>query len=109
MYDIMVSYSLITYFITGEHPRMGALDVCPFIPVTGVTMTDCVRCSKEFGSKLANELNVPVYLYEHSSEQEHRKALQHIRSGEYEGLKEKVILYVKYYKYFYVYFKDCET
>ena len=78
------------FLITGQHPRMGALDVCPFIPVAGASMTDCVQCSKEFGSKLAKELNVPIYLYEYSTEQKHRKMLQQIRSGEYEGLKEKV-------------------
>ena len=88
---------------------MGALDVCPFIPVSGASMDDCVQCSKEFGSRLAKELNVPIYLYERSSEQEHRKMLQQIRAGEYEGLKEKVILYIKYYKYLYIYFKDYET
>ena len=46
-------------FFSGEHPRLGALDVCPFIPISGVTMEDCVECAKEFGERLAGELGVP--------------------------------------------------
>ena len=71
----------------GEHPRMGALDVCPFVPVSGVTMEDCVACAKEFGRRAAAELGIPVYLYEAASEQAHRKTLKQIRAGEYEGLR----------------------
>lgn len=76
----------------GEHPRMGALDVCPFIPVKNVTMEECVECSKEFGKRLAEELNVPVYLYEEASNQDYRKSLPDIRKGEYEGIPNKIIL-----------------
>lgn len=74
----------------GEHPRMGALDVCPFIPVSGVSMDECVALSKEFGRKLAEELSVPVYLYEFASNKDYRKKLPDIREGEYEGLEEKI-------------------
>lgn len=91
-------YQLISsiYLFLGVHPRMGALDVCPFIPVSNATMDDCVKCSKVFGSKLADILHVPVYLYEYSCERgNYRKTLPQIRAGEYEGLKDKVpiILY----------------
>lgn len=74
----------------GEHPRIGALDVCPFVPVANVTMEECVECAKEFGQRLANELYVPVYLYEHAQPLEYRKKLPQIREGEYEGLAEKI-------------------
>ena len=70
---------------------MGALDVCPFIPVANVTMEECVKCSQQFGEQLANMLNVPVYLYEYSSSRDYRKSLSQIREGEYEGLEKKVL------------------
>ena len=72
---------------------MGALDVCPFVPVSGVTMDDCVKCSNVFGSRLSEELGVPVYLYECSCiKGEYRRTLPDIRAGEYEGLKDKVYI-----------------
>ncbi|XP_004631871.1 formimidoyltransferase-cyclodeaminase isoform X1 [Octodon degus] len=74
----------------GEHPRMGALDVCPFIPVRGVSMEDCVLCAKAFGQRLAEELNVPVYLYGEAAQMASRRTLPAIRAGEYEGLPEKL-------------------
>jgi glutamate formiminotransferase/formiminotetrahydrofolate cyclodeaminase len=74
----------------GEHPRMGALDVCPFIPVANVTMEECVELAKEFGRRAAEEIGIPVYLYEYAQEKEYRKRLPDIRQGEYEGLKEKI-------------------
>jgi len=74
----------------GEHPRMGALDVCPFIPVRGVTIEECIECSKKFGQKLASELGVPVYLYGDASNQAYRKTLPQIRAGEYEALPDKL-------------------
>lgn len=74
----------------GEHPRMGALDVCPFIPVANVTMEECVELAREFGRRAAEELGIPVYLYEYAQEKEYRKRLPDIRHGEYEGLKEKI-------------------
>lgn len=77
---------------TGEHPRMGALDVCPFIPISNITMDECVELSKKFGERLANEIGVPVYLYEYASNQDYRKRLPDIRAGEYEGIKDKIKL-----------------
>ena len=75
---------------SGAHPRMGALDVCPFVPVSGVTMEECVACAKEFGRRVAEELGIPIYLYEAASQQPHRKSLKQIREGEYEGLAERL-------------------
>lgn len=74
----------------GEHPRMGALDVCPFIPVRGVTIDECVEVSKTFGARLARELSVPVFLYGAASTKDYRKTMPQIRAGEYEGLREKL-------------------
>lgn len=75
---------------TGEHPRFGAMDVCPFIPVANVTMQECADISKEFGRKAAEELGVPIYLYEESSDRAYRKSLPDVRKGEYEGLQKKL-------------------
>ncbi len=76
---------------TGEHHRMGAMDVCPFIPVSNISMEECVALSKEFGRRAAKELGIPIYLYEESSQRAYRKSLTRIREGQYEGLKEKII------------------
>ena len=75
----------------GEHPRMGALDVCPFIPVAGVTMDECVDISKQFGERLADELGVPVYLYEEAATLDYRKKLPQIRKGQYEALAQRIV------------------
>ena len=74
---------------TGAHSRIGATDVCPFVPVTGVTMEDCVQIAKEVGERVARELNIPVYLYEEAAQKPERRNLATIRKGEYEGLAEK--------------------
>ncbi len=74
----------------GEHHRMGAMDVCPFIPVANVTMEECVDISKEFGRRVAEELGIPVYLYEESAFLEYRKKLPQIREGQYEGIKNRI-------------------
>lgn len=74
----------------GEHHRMGAMDVCPFIPVANVTMEECVDISREFGRRAADELGIPVYLYEESATREYRKKLPQIREGQYEGLKNRI-------------------
>lgn len=74
----------------GEHPRLGAVDVVPFVPVSDVSMEECVELSRRFGQRVGDELGVPVYLYEEAQQQEHRKALRQIRSGEYEGIPEKI-------------------
>ncbi|XP_028327669.1 formimidoyltransferase-cyclodeaminase [Gouania willdenowi] len=75
---------------TGEHPRTGAMDVCPFIPVQNVSMDDCVHCAEDFGRQLAESLHVPVYLYGEAARQESRKNLPSVRSGEYEALPDKL-------------------
>jgi glutamate formiminotransferase/formiminotetrahydrofolate cyclodeaminase len=75
---------------SGAHPRMGATDVCPFVPVAGVTMAECVEIAKKLGRRVAEELAIPVYLYEEAASNEARKSLAYIRSGEYEGLAEKL-------------------
>ncbi|MCX7879880.1 MAG: glutamate formimidoyltransferase [Ignavibacteria bacterium] len=75
---------------SGEHPRIGALDVCPFIPISNVTMDECVELSKEFARRVSEELGIPVYLYEFAQPLEYRKKLSQIREGEYEGLAEKI-------------------
>lgn len=74
----------------GSHPRMGALDVCPFIPVRGVTQKECVTIASNFGRRLAKELSVPVYLYGAAASRDFRTTLPQIRAGEYEGLKDKM-------------------
>ncbi len=71
----------------GAHPRMGATDVCPFVPVNGVTMDDCVEISREVGKRVGEELGVPVYLYEASASKPEWQSLANIRTGEYEGLE----------------------
>jgi glutamate formiminotransferase/formiminotetrahydrofolate cyclodeaminase len=75
----------------GEHPRMGAMDVCPFVPVANVTMEECVECAKEFAERAAKELNIPFYLYEEAQEKAYRKRLPDIRHGEYEGLAKRIV------------------
>lgn len=75
---------------TGEHPRMGALDVCPFIPVSGATQADCIECSLEFGRRAAEEIGIPIYLYEQSAKEDYRRSLSDIRKGEYEAFAEKI-------------------
>jgi len=74
----------------GEHPRIGATDVCPFIPIRGVTMEDCVRIARDVGRRVGEELGIPVYLYEYAATAKHRRRLEDIRSGEYESLPEKL-------------------
>jgi len=76
----------------GEHPRMGAMDVCPFVPVANVTMEECVECSKEFAKRAAEELKIPFYLYEEAQEKTYRKRLPDIRQGEYEAVPKRIIL-----------------
>lgn len=74
----------------GAHPRIGALDVCPFVPVSGITMEECAEVARLFGKALAEEFGVPVYLYENAATKASRKSLASIRLGEYEGLAEKL-------------------
>ena len=74
----------------GQHPRMGAVDVIPFIPIRNATMEDCISLSKEVGEEIAEKYNVPVFLYEKSASAPHRENLAAIRKGEFEGMKEKI-------------------
>lgn len=75
---------------TGGHPRMGAMDVVPFIPVKDVTMDECVEVAKRVGKRIGEELNIPVYLYEDAATKPERKNLADVRKGQYEGFFEKI-------------------
>ena len=74
----------------GEHPRLGAVDVVPFVPIQGVTMAECVALAKRVGAAVAERFHVPVYLYEEASNNPARKNLEDIRRGEFEGLAAKM-------------------
>jgi glutamate formiminotransferase len=74
----------------GEHPRMGATDVIPLVPVMNITMEECVELSKRLGERIGQELNIPVFLYERSATAPHRENLADIRKGEFEGFFEKI-------------------
>ncbi len=75
---------------SGAHPRMGACDVCPFIPVEGVSMEDCAGLARRLGERVGRELQLPVYLYEHAASRPERQNLAVVRKGEYEGLEAKL-------------------
>lgn len=74
----------------GAHSRIGATDVCPFVPVSGVTMEDCIQIAHDVAKRVAEELEIPVYLYEEAAQKPERKNLANIRIGEYEGLAERL-------------------
>jgi glutamate formiminotransferase/formiminotetrahydrofolate cyclodeaminase len=74
----------------GSHPRMGATDVCPFVPVSGITTEECIELSKEVAKIVGEELNIPIYLYEKSAQTPERENLAIVRQGEYEALEEKL-------------------
>lgn len=74
----------------GEHPRFGAMDVCPFIPIAGVTMQECAEVAKRFAKRAAEELGVPFYLYEEAAEHDYRRKLPDVRRGEYEALEKRL-------------------
>jgi glutamate formiminotransferase len=71
----------------GEHPRVGATDVIPFIPVRGISLDECVELANELGREIAEKLNIPVYMYEAAAKKPERKNLPDVRKGQYEGLK----------------------
>ncbi len=75
---------------TGEHPRMGATDVLPFVPVQGASMADCVELAKEVGQRIGEELGIPVYLYEKAATRPDRENLANVRKGQFEGLRELI-------------------
>lgn len=74
----------------GEHPRFGATDVCPLVPVANITMEETVEHARKLAERIGNELGIPVYCYEHAASSDQRKNLALVRSGEYEGLPEKL-------------------
>ncbi len=74
----------------GAHPRFGATDVCPFVPVSGVTMEDCAEIARQVGKRIGDELGIPVYLYEHAASSPGRQNLAKVRAGEYEALPERL-------------------
>ena len=74
----------------GEHPRMGAVDVIPFIPVAGVTIEDCVKLAEKLAARIGSELKIPTYLYDHAARKPERKDLANVRKGQFEGLKELI-------------------
>jgi len=75
---------------SGEHPRFGATDVCPLVPVSGITMEETVEYARQLASRIGEEINIPVYCYESAAFSLQRRNLASVRSGEYEGLKEKL-------------------
>ncbi len=74
----------------GQHPRMGAVDVIPFIPISDVTMDECVQLAKEFANEYASRFNVPVFLYEEAATRPDRRNLADVRKGEFEGLRDQI-------------------
>ncbi|MCH7781894.1 glutamate formimidoyltransferase [candidate division KSB1 bacterium] len=75
---------------TGSHPRMGATDVCPFVPVSGISVKECVKLSMDVARRVGDDLKIPVYLYEKSAQKPERQNLAVVRKGEYEALQEKL-------------------
>ena len=75
---------------TGEHPRFGATDVCPLIPVSNITFDELIPYAEKLAKKVSEELNIPIYLYEYAAREDKRRNLATIRSGEYEGLNKKI-------------------
>jgi glutamate formiminotransferase/formiminotetrahydrofolate cyclodeaminase len=75
----------------GEHPRIGAADVVPFVPIEGVTMDECIALARTLGERVGRELQIPVYLYEAAATRPERQNLANVRLGEYEGLKVAIL------------------
>ncbi len=75
---------------SGEHPRMGATDVIPFVPISGVSMDDCVQLARECGERMWRELSIPVYLYEKAARAPARENLAAIRKGQFEGIRDEI-------------------
>ncbi|MGC6470783.1 MAG: glutamate formimidoyltransferase [Flavobacteriales bacterium] len=76
---------------SGEHPRMGATDVCPLVPIANISMEETVKWTHKLAERVGNELSIPVYCYENAAKEEKRKNLANCRAGEYEGLKKKIV------------------
>jgi glutamate formiminotransferase/formiminotetrahydrofolate cyclodeaminase len=75
----------------GAHPRIGATDVVPFVPISGISMQDCIAMARRLGQRVGEELNIPVYLYEEAATRPERQNLENIRRGQYEGLKDEIL------------------
>src|SRR5512136_360620 len=75
---------------SGSHPRLGATDVVPFVPISDMTMEDCVKMARRLGERVGRELGIPVYLYEEAATRPERVNLENIRRGQYEGLKTEI-------------------
>ena len=75
----------------GEHPRMGALDVLPFVPISGVTIEDCVEIANKTAARISKNLKVPIYLYEAAAKKPDRVNLENVRKGQFEGLREAIL------------------
>ena len=75
---------------TGEHPRMGSTDVIPFVPISGVTMDDCIALARNCGERLWSELGIPVYLYEKAATRTERENLATVRKGQFEGIRDEI-------------------
>ena len=75
---------------SGEHPRMGATDVCPLVPIANISMKECVKWAHKLGKKVGEQLGIPVYHYEQAAKEEKRINLANCRQGEYEGLSKKL-------------------
>lgn len=76
---------------TGAHPRIGATDVVPFVPISDISMVECVEMARRLGKRVADELSIPVYLYEEAATTPERQNLEYIRKGQYEGVKEEIL------------------
>ena len=76
---------------SGEHPRMGATDVCPLVPIANINMEECAKWAHKLGKRIGNELGIPIYHYESAAKEEKRKNLANCRQGEYEGLAKKLV------------------
>lgn len=74
----------------GKHPRMGAMDVCPFVPIKNVTMNECIEISRKVAKRLYEEGSIPSFLYEQSATEEYRRNLADVRRGQFEGMSEKI-------------------
>jgi glutamate formiminotransferase/formiminotetrahydrofolate cyclodeaminase len=75
---------------TGEHPRIGATDVVPFVPISGLSMQDCVQIARHLAKRVGSELNIPIYLYEEAATRSERTNLENLRRGQYEALKKEM-------------------
>ena len=75
----------------GEHPRMGATDVCPFVPVKDITTAECVEIANKVAERINRELGIPIFLYEDAATRPERKNLAKVRKGQFEGMPEKLL------------------